>query len=880
MDIIKETIDYVFGAALFLNAVLFIPQFFRILREKTSEGVSLITFFGFLVIQLSTILHAIFAQDYLLMNGYIFSFLTCGAVTFLAVIYRKKESNLNDISLEEIVAQLPGHIYWKDEQYTLIGCNTNNWKDFGLKSLKGYIGKTDYDLFPKDMADKIRLIDEQVLRENRVSIVEETLIKEGHNDVIYLSCKQPLRNKNGKTIGLLGCSIDITEAKRKILDQLAMLDNIISVMPGNVYWMNKEGVYLGCNENEATSVGLSSRKEILGKRNIDIPGFVVPEALDPINREVFENGASITAEEPAVLKDGSQAVFLSKKVPLRDSNGNIAGLVGISFDITEKKKAEQELIKAKEAAEAANRAKTEFLANMSHDVKTPLSGVIGMADLMMSDSVGQEHQRAEAIYACSMQLLGFFNSCLDLSKMEMAGWISEEEVFSLEKMLQEIEALFSPSAQMKGLELKVEADFALPSAVRAHRASIYRVMLNLVGNALKFTPKGSVLVRGFLVETLSPTQVCVGLEVKDTGIGIPEDQQGVIFEKLRRLTPAYEGKIEGSGIGLYIVDQYVKRMGGKIQVKSQVGVGSTFTIFLTLTVASETELDDQENREAFVSSSVTHPAMTIAEKKLILSENAPRLLLVEDNPLIQHVTQSLLNDAGFMVDVAGTGAEALEKFIPGKYRLIYMDIGLPDQDGYAVTQAIRAKEKALNGVAVPIIALTAHGALDIEAFCGRAGMQGVLSKPLTREQAEAVWEKFGLGKPEKVSGLTLVSQAEAKPLATKVIDVEGTIALLGTKEYAEELLGLWFDMLTQRFLPALKDLVEKRDDEGLRHELHNMLGSLCYVKTPLLNQAVLELQTAVRNHPQEIELAYQHVVMEAERFIEQYREVAKARLSS
>ena len=202
---------------------------------------------------------------------------------------------------------------------------------------------------------------------------------------------------------------------------------------------------------------------------------------------------------------------------------------------------------------------------------------------------------------------------------------------------------------------------------------------------------------------------------------------------------------------------------------------------------------------------------------------------------------------------------------------------MPDQDGYAVTQAIRAKESALKAVEVPIIALTAHGAVDVEAFCGRAGMQGVLSKPLTREQAEAVWKKFGLGKSDDVSGLMLVGYAEAAPLATKVIDMEGTIALLGTKEYAEELLGLWFEMLTKRFLPALKDLVEKRDDEGLRHELHNMLGSLCYVKTPLLNQAVLELQTAARNHPQGIEPAYQHVVTEAQRFVEQYRDVMRAK---
>lgn len=868
MDIFKDVIDYIFGAALFLNAILFIPQAVRIFKEKTSEGVSLITFFGFLAIQLAIIFHAAISHDYLLMNGYIFSFAACATVTTLAVIYRKKGNRSDDISLEEVFAQLPTHIYWKNNRFELMGCNTNNWKDFGFKSLNAVIGKTEYDLFAKDISDRVRFFDEMVLKENTEKTAEEVFIDEKGRKSIYLSTKKPLIDKKGKVIGILGSSIDITLSKEEILNQLAMLDNIISVMPGNVYWMNKNGVYLGCNDNEVAAVGLASRQDIVGKKNIDIPGFVMPEALDPLNEEVLEKGRSITVEEPAILRDGSQAVFLSKKVPIHDSHGEIAGLVGISFDITEKKKAEQDLILAKEAAEAANRAKTEFLANMSHDVKTPLSGVIGMADLMIGDSVGQEKKRAEAIYACGMQLLSFFNSCLDLSKLEMAGWMSTEEVFSLEKMLHEIGALFSPSAQMKGLDLMVDADPALPLAVRTHRASVYRVLLNLVGNALKFTPKGSVLVRGFLVEKVSPNQVCVGLEVKDTGIGIPEDQQDIIFEKMRRLTPAYEGKIEGSGIGLYIVDQYVKRMGGKIQVKSTVGVGSAFTVFLTMTVASENELRDQEELAGFLPSYMARPVVAPTEEKSVLPENAPRILLVEDNSLIQHVTQSLLNGAGFQVDVAGTGAEALAKFSPGKYRLIYMDIGLPDQDGYSVAHAIREKEKSL---ATPIIALTAHGALDVERFCSRAGMQGVLSKPLTREQATSVWERYGLGKSEKVDGLTMIENTDKTPVASQIIDIKGTASLLGSKDRAKELLTLWFEMLTKRFLPALHDLISKHDIEGLRHELHAMLGSLCYVKTPLLNQALLELQTATRNHPQEIENAYQRVLQESQRFIDQYQ---------
>ncbi len=292
-------------------------------------------------------------------------------------------------------------------------------------------------------------------------------------------------------------------------------------------------------------------------------------------------------------------------------------------------------------------------------------------------------------------------------------------------------------------------------------------------------------------------------------------------------------------------------------------------IFSFLTCSSVTVLAIIYRKKSKCLTEKTKSEQELLQAKVQV-EDAPRILLVEDNSLIQNVTQVLLNGLGFSVDVAATGAEAIEKFSPGRYGLIYMNIGLPDQDGYSVTQAIREKEVELNALAVPIIALTAHSAVDVETFCGRAGMQGILSKPLTREQAEAVWRKFGLGKSERVTGLTLAEHSETPLLSSQIIDMDGTVALLGTKEDAEELLALWFEMLTKRFLPALKDLIEARDDEALRQELHTMLGSLCYVKTPLLNQAVLELQTAARNHPHSIEGAYQHVLIEAQRFMKYY----------
>jgi PAS domain S-box len=175
-----------------------------------------------------------------------------------------------------------------------------------------------------------------------------------------------------------------------MLENLNMLENIIAVMPGNVYWMNREGIYLGCNDNEAQAVGLKSRFDIVGKRNIDISGFVIPDVLDQINQNVMKTGEVVVIEEPAILKDGTPATFLSSKVPLFNSDETVIGMVGISIDITERKEAEKSLKMAKELAEAANQTKTEFLANMRHDLRTPFSGILGLTECMEQEETDAE----------------------------------------------------------------------------------------------------------------------------------------------------------------------------------------------------------------------------------------------------------------------------------------------------------------------------------------------------------------------------------------------------------------------------------------------------------------------------------------------------------
>jgi CheY-like chemotaxis protein len=467
----------------------------------------------------------------------------------------------------------------------------------------------------------------------------------------------------------------------------------------------------------------------------------------------------------------------------------------------------------------------------------------------------------------------------------MSEFESQQMVFSLPALLEEIHALFVPRAQSKGLSFHIDYDAYLPKTFLGHRGSLYRVVLNLVGNAVKFTAWGEVRIRTFIASPSDDNTVKVGIEVQDTGPGIPEDKYAAIFEKLQRLTPSYEGKVEGSGIGLYIVDQYVKHMQGEIKVESTLGQGSTFTVFLPMEIAANAALPTEQRLNTNVAPKPVTPSLTqvapsVSVTQTNLSADAPLLLLVEDNPMIQLATQALLHRAGFRVDLAGSGAEALQAFLPGKYAFIYMDIGLPDIHGYEVAAAIRKKEQDCNATfPVPIIALTAHGAIAVQTFCGNAGMQGILSKPLSAEQAQKVWQRFGQSKAIDVPGLTLLDAESTSPQPSTeksdhtlpIIDLAETVALIGSEAQANELFGLLAKDLTENDLPQIDQAVQQKNYAELRKHLHSLIGALCYAKLPRLQHAVLELQAAARNASPTISAVFKQVKREIGQFIAHYQ---------
>lgn len=504
------------------------------------------------------------------------------------------------------------------------------------------------------------------------------------------------------------------------------LNEIINAIPGCLYWKDCSGRYLGCNALTAQLAGLESVYDIVGKTDEELWGKQANWLIGN-DKQVIETGKSAMVEEKLQTADGRWLYFTGIKMPLRDENDAIIGIIGNSLEITELKITQSELKKSKETAEAMSNAKSEFIANMSHDVKTPLSGIIGLSEILLDRLKGDELELAQNIVLSGQQLMNFFNNCIDIAKSDETNTLLATEQFNFKSMLDQVIELFRPAARDKNLSFNFYYDNKIPECLIGSRVGIYRIMLNLIGNAIKFTKNGGITIRVNSSEESNNTQAIIQVAIEDTGIGIPKDKQKIIFERFARLTPSYKGIYDGNGIGLHLTDKLIKAMQGEIYVNSETGKGSQFVVVVPFKIPENDKI------------SLGHKT----QNDCALQENIEkltRILLVEDNLIAQKVSLLMLEFFSHHVDVADCGETALKLFSPGKYDVVLMDIGLPDMSGYDVTRILREMEKDTS-YHVPIIAVTAHDD-DIKNDCAAVGMQDVLSKPLSKKSLHLILKKF------------------------------------------------------------------------------------------------------------------------------------------
>jgi len=454
--------------------------------------------------------------------------------------------------------------------------------------------------------------------------------------------------------------------------------------------------------------------EAVGRSLLDL--IIPPEMREEVRlavKSMTETGQAIPAGELSLMrKDGTRVnVFSSHAIV--EKPGSPPELFCIDIDLTMRKQAEDALIRAKEDAEAANRAKSEFLANMSHEIRTPINGVLGMLQLMETTSLDDEQRQYVQLASGSVKRLNILLSdILDLSRVEAGKVEIREAEFSLRGLSESVLDLFAVTARSKGLELACTLAPDLPDTLVGDEMRVRQVLFNLVGNALKFTDRGRIDVEIASLQELPGKRRQVLFTVRDTGIGIPADRIRDIFEPFRQVESSYTRNYQGAGLGLAIVQRLVKLMGGNVDIDSTPGKGTTFRIVLPLGIGAE----------------ATRPSP--AQDSSPESRGNLRILLVEDEPSNQLPPQKFLEKAGHSVTVAENGKKALDLLRTTEFDCVLMDIQMPVMDGTETTRIIRASKDLGRNRDVPVIALTAYAMSgDREKFLAQ-GMNGYVSKPV------------------------------------------------------------------------------------------------------------------------------------------------------
>jgi PAS domain S-box-containing protein len=789
---------------------------------------------------------------------------------------------------------------------------------------------------------------------------------------------------------------DITERKQneeELARERNLLRTLMDHLPDYVFVKDAESRFVMANAAHLQTLGAASLGDVAGKTDLELFPRELAEPYFADEQAVIRTGEPLLDREELVIdRAGRRKWLLTTKVPLRDRDGRVVGVVGISHDITERKQAEEALRQAKEAAEAASRAKSEFLANMSHEIRTPLHGVIGMTELALGTELTREQREyLQLARASADSLLDVINDILDFSKIEARKLQLEEVAFSLRDNLGDTVKALALRAQQKQIELACRVAPDVPDGVVGDPGRLRQVMVNLVGNAVKFTERGEVVVEVNVEEprakaprrkeekeeqaTDSSSPHCASaplreaflhFSVRDTGIGIPADKQQLIFEAFAQADGSTTRKYGGTGLGLAISSQLVQMMGGRIWVESAPGQGSTFHFTGRFGLAGEPAPrtpaarpghlhglpvlvvdDNATNRrilvevlgnwglqphavdsgpaalEAIGGAAATGrsfglvlldahmPEMdgfTLAERlrqapgsarapvvmltsaghldeparcrelgiaaylmkpvKLselldtilgVLGQSPPaagpeaavrpadgpclrplQVLLAEDNPVNQRLAARLLEKQGHTVVVAPTGRRALDALGRARFDLVLMDVQMPEMDGFEAAATIR-RDEAGTGRHLPILAMTAHAMKADRERCLEAGMDDYVAKPIQPAELAAAIDRLVLA-----AGATAgpAPAAEEEPTVNRAAALErvgGDVGLLG------ELAELFLRDCPQQ-LAEVRAAVVRGDVPAVRRLAHTLKGAAGTLGAAAAADAALRLETMARNN--------------------------------
>jgi two-component system aerobic respiration control sensor histidine kinase ArcB len=370
-------------------------------------------------------------------------------------------------------------------------------------------------------------------------------------------------------------SMELFESSKDIC-----FESLFNLFKVNFLWVDAKGYVLGCNKEILDFYNMTDVNDIIGKHHLEFSS----QSLWETTQEVIKTGNSITAEEILTKENGEPVYFLSMKSPIKAKDGKIIGAVVLAVDITDRKLLEFELEKALEASQLSDRTKTQFLRNMRHDLRTPLSGILTISEYLENSELDPEKkQYLGDIHKSSHSLLNHLNEILDYVKIESGELPIIDKKFDIYKLLDDTYRMMRTIAVSKKLDFTVSVDISTPKNLIGDCVRTERILINLISNAIKFTEKGHVHISiNWIPKT--ETKGVVQFTIEDTGIGIPEDKQNMVFERFNKLNASYSGVYTGAGLGLKLVKQFLEEIGGQHELESEPGKGTIFKVFIPYTI--------------------------------------------------------------------------------------------------------------------------------------------------------------------------------------------------------------------------------------------------------------------------------------------------------
>lgn len=657
----------------------------------------------------------------------------------------------------------------------------------------------------------------------------------------------PVQDEEGHITHFIAIKNDITkivELEEKLSQKVKELEGIMEYAGVGIALIRSR-TFLTVNETLAKILNMPKEDIEGASTRILFSSEEEYESFGMIFYPALMRGESVSYEMERLMPNGEKRWFQITATAINPGPIEAMKTVWIGNDITELKHLQIELQEQKLRAEEANRAKSAFLANMSHEIRTPLNGVIGMLSLLGSSSLDEEQKEyVQIAHSSAEALLFLINDILDISKIEAGRMEFDMVDFSLSDILEDFSRSFAIAAEKKGIKFTLDLSEDLPLCLKGDPGRLRQVLINLTGNALKFTEKGSIELSVELVEE-EKDEAVIKFLVKDTGIGIPRDKLDLLFKKFSQVDASISRKFGGTGLGLAISKRLVELMGGRIGVESQAGKGSTFWFTVRLkkgsvdagagACAGEDTLKVARQAEA-------RPAGDIRLRG--------RVLVVEDNPVNQKVVAGLLRRFGLRAEVVTNGKEAVEVLEMIPYDLVLMDIQMPVMDGISATRAIRQRDSRVINRQVPIVALTAHAFQEEISRFIAAGMNDYLPKPIERQRFIEVltkWlpvcsEEVSEEGTEKDGGRGTKRWQSGDCSEEKVFDRDDFLErTMNDRELGRQVLEMFLDTGSE-LLASLEKAISDGDGQEIMRLSHSLKGSSGNVGAKRLSEFALVIE--------------------------------------